>query len=91
MYRLRLSKTMHTENDQKRAIITIIFKCMLYQFVHLTITLQIPKFGCLIKTQIILLTLFSNILTYYIQINLSNQKKKKQVKNSGKMMAAVET
>ena len=45
---------------------------------------------CLIKTQIILLTLFSNILTYYIQINLSNQKKK-QVKNSGKMMAAVET
>lgn len=30
---------------------------------------------CLIKTQIILLTLFSNILTYYIQINLTNQKK----------------
>ena len=30
---------------------------------------------CLIRTEIIVLTLFSNILTYYIQINLTNQKK----------------
>lgn len=38
---------------------------------------------CLIKTQIILLTLFSNILTYYIQINLSNQKKKNKLRILG--------
>lgn len=44
---------------------------------------------CLIRTQINLLTLFSNILTPYIQINLTNQKKKKE--EFWKMVAAVET
>lgn len=53
---------------------------------HLAYTQMWP---CLIKTQIILLLLFSNIVTYYTQINLTTQKN--WVRNSAKMVATMET